>query len=163
MVEIQGEPEEVVIAKLKEAIQYFKTPVLIEDTSLCFNAFGGMPGPYIKWYLKKCGKQGIVTHLAGVNDKSAYALSIFGFLESKESEPQIFIGRCDGTIVSPRGNSDFDWDPCFQPENSTLTFAEMNTKNKMTISHRGMALNKLKIFLISWIQNQTQKQKNNQK
>lgn len=33
-------------------------PVLIEDTCLCFNALGGMPGPYIKWFLEKIGPEG---------------------------------------------------------------------------------------------------------
>lgn len=25
--------------------------VMVEDTCLCFNAYKGLPGPYIKWFL----------------------------------------------------------------------------------------------------------------
>lgn len=26
-------------------------PVMVEDTSLCYNALGGLPGVYIKWWV----------------------------------------------------------------------------------------------------------------
>jgi inosine/xanthosine triphosphate pyrophosphatase family protein len=38
--------------------------VLVEDTSLCFNALGGLPGVYIKWFLEKCGHDGLNRMLA---------------------------------------------------------------------------------------------------
>lgn len=31
----------------------------VEDTSLCFNALGGLPGVYVKWFLKKLGPSGL--------------------------------------------------------------------------------------------------------
>lgn len=34
------------------------TPVMVEDTCLCFHALGGLPGPYIKWFLQKLGHEG---------------------------------------------------------------------------------------------------------
>ena len=34
-------------------------PALVEDTSLCFNALGGLPGVYIKWFLQKLGHDGL--------------------------------------------------------------------------------------------------------
>lgn len=33
--------------------------VMVEDTSLCFNAMHGLPGPYIKWFLEKLGHDGL--------------------------------------------------------------------------------------------------------
>lgn len=53
--------------------------VMVEDTSLCFNAMGGLPGPYIKWFLKKLGHDGLNRMLAGFDDKSAYAQCIFAY------------------------------------------------------------------------------------
>lgn len=61
--EFQGEPEEVATEKCKLAAERLKCPVVTEDTSLCFNALGGLPGPYIKWFLKKLGPEGICTSL----------------------------------------------------------------------------------------------------
>jgi inosine triphosphate pyrophosphatase len=56
--EYQGEPEEIAIAKCETALKIAECPILIEDTSLCFNALGGMPGPYIKWFLDKLKPEG---------------------------------------------------------------------------------------------------------
>lgn len=53
--------------------------VMVEDTSLCFNAMGGLPGPYIKWFLAKLGHDGLNKMLAGFEDKSAYAQCVFAF------------------------------------------------------------------------------------
>lgn len=47
--ELQGEVDEISIEKCKEAARRIKGPVVVEDTSLCFNALNGLPGPYIKW------------------------------------------------------------------------------------------------------------------
>jgi inosine/xanthosine triphosphate pyrophosphatase family protein len=43
--------------------------VVVEDTSLCFNALGGLPGPYIKWFLKNLGPRDLPKLLAGFDDK----------------------------------------------------------------------------------------------
>lgn len=52
---------------------------MVEDTSLCFNACGGLPGPYIKWFLAKLGHDGLNRMLVGFEDKTAYAQCIFAF------------------------------------------------------------------------------------
>ena len=45
--EIQGSPEEIARTKVKLAATKVNTPVLTEDVSLCFNAYNGLPGPYM--------------------------------------------------------------------------------------------------------------------
>ena len=40
-------------------------PTLVEDTSLCYNALKGLPGPYCKWFLDKLGHEGLNKMLAG--------------------------------------------------------------------------------------------------
>ncbi|KAK6026093.1 tRNA dimethylallyltransferase [Ostertagia ostertagi] len=117
--EYQGEPDYVAERKAREAAEQVQGPILVEDTSLCFNAFKGLPGVYIKWFLKKLGPAGLYQML----------------------------GRCPGHIVSPRGPPDFGWDPCFQPEGYLQTFAEMDKATKNKISHRAKAL-ELVIFVI---------------
>ena len=48
--EIQGTSIEISTRKVQNAFNIVKTPVIIEDTSLCFNALNGLPGPYIKCF-----------------------------------------------------------------------------------------------------------------
>eukprot|EP01052_Picozoa_sp_SAG31_P019691 SAG31_NODE_1447_length_8308_cov_58.914881_3_plen_87_part_00 len=42
--ELQGEPEEISAEKTKLAAEQVGGPVMVEDTSLCFTALGGLPG-----------------------------------------------------------------------------------------------------------------------
>jgi inosine triphosphate pyrophosphatase len=46
--ELQGECLEIMQEKAKLAAKEVGGPIMCEDTSLCFNALGGLPGPYIK-------------------------------------------------------------------------------------------------------------------
>ncbi|XP_072017602.1 inosine triphosphate pyrophosphatase-like [Amphiura filiformis] len=147
--EFQGEPDDISIAKCKEAVKEVKGPVIVEDTCLCFNALGGMPGPYIKWFLDKLGPAGLHKLLTGWEDKSAYALCTFAYSTGKADEPiRVFHGKCMGKIVVPRGKTDFGWDPCFQPDGFDETYAEMDNKIKNTISHRSRALKALAEFFL---------------
>ena len=40
-----------------------------------------MPGPYIKWFFKKCGNNGLYKLLDGFEDKSAIAQCIIGYCD----------------------------------------------------------------------------------
>ena len=146
--ELQGEPEYIATEKCRLASLEIDGPVMIEDTSLCFNALGGLPGPYIKWFLDKTGLEGLNKLLLGYEDKSAYAQTIFAFTEGKDQPIILFIGKLDGKIVSARGNLGFGWDAIFQPdcENNNETFGEMEQCKKNKISHRYLALQKVKKY-----------------
>lgn len=147
--ELQGEPEEISVEKCRLAAEKVGGPVIVEDTSLCFNALGGLPGPYIKWFLEKTGHVGLNNLLAAYEDKSAYAQCIFAFSRGPEHKPIAFVGRCPGRIVSARGPNDFGWDPVFQPDGHEHTFAEMDKTVKNAISHRAKALVKLQEYFSS--------------
>jgi len=53
---------------------------------------------------------------------------------------KLFTGAVPGTIVEPRGEGGFGYDPIF--EHDGRTFAEMSAAEKNAISHRGRALEK---------------------
>jgi len=145
--EFQGDPDEISIEKCKIAAKEVNGPVIVEDTCLCFNALGGMPGPYIKWFLDKLKPEGLHRLLTGWEDKSAYALCTFAFSSGNPSDKiQLFHGRTNGTIVKPRGPTDFGWDPCFQPEGFEQTYAEMDKKCKNGISHRCRSLQEMQKY-----------------
>ncbi|CAF1172526.1 unnamed protein product [Adineta steineri] len=149
--EYQGEAEEISREKAKLAAQSVNGPVLIEDTSLCFNALHGLPGPYIKWFLDKIGHDGLNKLLVGFDDKTAYAQCVFAFCAGPTSEPIVFDGRCNGRIVPARGPNAFGWDPIFQPDNDqgqagNQTFAEMDKIEKNRISHRSRSLQLVKDY-----------------
>nr|ACO51724.1 Inosine triphosphate pyrophosphatase [Aquarana catesbeiana] len=153
--EYQGEPDEISIHKCKEAAKEIQGPVIVEDTCLCFNALGGLPGPYIKWFLDKLKPEGLHRMLAGFDDKSAYALCTFAYSTGNPDDPVLlFRGKTLGQIVSPRGPRDFGWDPCFQPDDFEQTYAELPKEVKNSISHRYRALKEMSEY---FIQNSTPK------
>ncbi|KAH6684375.1 inosine triphosphate pyrophosphatase-like protein [Halenospora varia] len=145
LVEIQGTIEEISTDKCRRAAEAVKGPVLVEDTCLCFNALKELPGPYIKWFLEALGLEGINNLLVAYPDKSAQAVCTFAYCEGPGHEPIIFQGRTDGKIVPARGPPNFGWDPIFEYEGKT--YAEMDKVEKNKISHRFLALEKLKTWL----------------
>lgn len=67
-----------------------KAPVIVEDTCLCFNALGGLPGPYIKWFLKKVGPEGLFKMLQGFDDHTATAMASFAYCDGDANEIKLF-------------------------------------------------------------------------
>lgn len=144
--ELQGEPEEVAIEKAKLAAKALNGPILIEDSSLCFNALGGLPGVYIKWFFEKLGNEGLHKLLAGFDDKTAYAQCIFTYCAGPNSEPITFVGQVHGKIVAPTGPTTFGFDPIFLPNGYDITFGQMDKELKNKISHRYNSLMKVKKY-----------------
>ncbi|KAF7789430.1 hypothetical protein EIP86_000374 [Pleurotus ostreatoroseus] len=147
--ELQGTTEEIAKEKCRRAAELLNGPCITEDTALCFEALNGLPGPYIKHFLKELGLEGLNTLLVGFSTTAAYALCTFAYSAGPGSEPILFEGRTDGKIVPPRGAGKFGWNPVFEVEGTGKTFAEMSEDEKNAISHRYRALEKLTAFLRS--------------
>lgn len=135
--------------------------MIVEDTCLCFNALNGLPGPYVKWFMKELGHPGLNNMLAAYSDKTAQAVCTFAYCAGPGQSAVLFEGRTHGRIVPARGPPDFGWDAVFEVDGQTsaarprhpclwLTwcrYAEMDKVEKNKISHRGKALAKLKLWL----------------
>ncbi len=140
------DPKEVIRAKLLEALQHHAGEFIVEDTSVAIKALNGFPGPLIKWFLKAMGNQGLANLLKKLGDNAVEVKTIVGYAKSHE-EIYFFEGALSGTIVEPRGESSFGWDPVFIPDGHDKTFAEMGKDEKNKVSYRRMAVEKLKEFL----------------
>ncbi|MEM9569457.1 MAG: non-canonical purine NTP pyrophosphatase [Bacteroidota bacterium] len=145
--EVQGPPEVIATKKAIEATKHCDTAVLIEDVSLMCTAFNGLPGPYIKDFMLAVGTEGLVKMLHQFADKSAIGQCTFAFSAGRGQDVQLFVGQCKGTIVPPRGDNTFGWDPIFLPDGYTQTFAELPSKEKNKICHRSKAFAKFREFL----------------
>jgi len=146
--ELQGEPDEIVKEKAKLACEKMGKPVFVEDTSLCFNALKGLPGPYVKDFIRKIGIAGLYELAKRYDDKGAVAVASIGFCKPGK-EPLVFQGKVKGTIVSPRGDTRFQWDQIFMPEGHDRTFSQMTTEAKNAISHRRKAFENFRSWLNS--------------
>ncbi|PSR78325.1 hypothetical protein PHLCEN_2v7447 [Hermanssonia centrifuga] len=147
--ELQGTTQEIAREKCRRAAEILQGPCITEDTALCFEALNGLPGPYIKSFLKELGLDGLNTLLTGFPTNAAHALCTFAYSAGPGTEPILFEGRTDGKIVPPRGAGKFGWNPIFEVDGTGKTFAEMTEPEKNSISHRYRALEKLTVFLRS--------------
>lgn len=133
---------EIIKAKLQEALKVHDGELIVEDTSLYLDALNGLPGPLIKWFMKTIGVDGLYKIAEKFENQKATAKTIIGYAKDKDTI-EFFEGSIEGTIVSPRGETTFGWDPIFQPSGSSKTFAEMDSSEKNAISHRRQAVQKL--------------------
>ena len=75
------------------------------------------------------------------NFKTVIALNLNG-------EQNLFTGIINGKIIEEKiGTNGFGYDPIFVADGFEKTFAELRIEEKSTISHRGIAVKELILFL----------------
>lgn len=122
-----------------------------DDTGLEIEALNNEPGVYSARYAgeQRSAEANMNKVLHLLNDttnrnaqfKTVICLNLKG-------EQYLFTGIAKGTITSgKKGEGGFGYDPIFQPQNYTETFAELSLATKNKISHRGIATQALLTFL----------------
>ncbi|APW97673.1 non-canonical purine NTP pyrophosphatase [Halobiforma lacisalsi AJ5] len=111
-------------------------PVLVGDTGLFVDALGGFPGPYSAYVEDTVGVERLWRLVSEEENRRARFRTVLGYADGDRTET--FTGELAGTIVSPRGEGGFGYDPIFEYNGQTL--AEMSLEEKNAISHRGRAL-----------------------
>lgn len=140
LTEIQSsDPEAIVADKLRRAYEHAGRPVVVEDIDAGLDKLNGLPGPFIKFFNEKLGKDALY-RLAGREGEPATVACTAGYYDGDEMI--IVRGEVRGTIVAPRGDS-FGFDIVFVPDGETLTYAEMTKEKKNSLSHRQKAIRML--------------------
>lgn len=122
-----------------------------DDTGLEVDALNGEPGVYSARYAgdqrdSRANIDLLLAKLEGKSNRSAQFRTIITLI--LDDEKHTFEGIVRGTIHTHKsGSGGFGYDPVFIPEGGTRTFAEMNSEEKNSISHRGNAIRKLVHFL----------------
>lgn len=124
-----------------------------DDTGLEVTALNGAPGVFSARY---AGEQKdsndnmdkLLDALKEKSDRTAKFKTVIAL--NLNGEQHLFTGIAKGEItLSKTGNHGFGYDPIFQPENYTETFAELASEIKNKISHRAKATEQLIDFLNS--------------
>ena len=142
---------------LKAHTVYDRTglPAIADDTGLEIDALDGAPGVYSArfsgadaTYEDNVNK--LLSVMEDVSDdmRSARFRTVISFVD--EVQELWTEGFIEGRITrDPRGNMGFGYDPIFYIPRLEKTFAELSTAEKNKISHRGLALQKLRKILIN--------------
>jgi XTP/dITP diphosphohydrolase len=138
--------------KSKYGQQLFDMPCFADDSGFCVEALKNNPGVKSKRFLEKFSNnkkafEYIISNVVKKRNNKAFFVTAIS-LTLKENHHITFLGKISGTVsLKPKGMNGFGYDPIFIPENNIKTFAEMSLEEKNVISHRKIAITKLKSFL----------------
>ena len=124
-------------------------PAIADDSGLCVDVLGGMPGIFSARWSGKHGDdeanlQLVLDQLSDVPDGSrgaqfvcaAALVAVHGDVRVEEVTEGVLSGR----ITHERaGSNGFGYDPIFVPDGYEQTTAQMTSEQKDAISHRGRA------------------------
>ncbi len=131
--------------------ELYQVTCLSDDSGLEVAALGGAPGVYSARYagepkIDLANLQKLLREMEGQANRSARFVTVLTFHHQGQFEQ--FEGEVLGEItMEPRGEQGFGYDPVFQPQGHTRTFAEMSMAEKNQLAHRARALQKFKAFL----------------
>lgn len=143
--------EENALQKARYIKEHFGFDCFADDTGLEIEALDKRPGVYSARYAGPAkdseeNMKKILREMTGITNRKACFRTVIALII--HGEEHLFEGRVDGTILTAKqGEAGFGYDPIFQPDGYTLSFAEMPMDEKNTISHRGRATQKLCEFL----------------
>ena len=144
------------LIKARHASAVTGLPAIADDSGLIIDALQGAPGLISAHYAGVHGdtKGNIDKVLAKLNgvpkeQRSARFYSLIVMLKHAEDpQPLIAEGIWEGEILdAPRGESGFGYDPIFFVPTHQCSAAELPAEIKNHISHRGLALLKLRELL----------------
>ncbi len=132
--------------------------VLADDSGLVIDALNGEPGIYSARYLGedtsyRIKNQNLIDRLEGVPDEKRTAHFVCAIAAAL---PDGTVLHTEGTIegiigYEERGENGFGYDPIFYVPKLGKTTAELTDDEKNAISHRGSALEKMKVLLREYI------------
>ncbi|GFO68067.1 non-canonical purine NTP pyrophosphatase [Geomonas limicola] len=146
--------EENALKKARSAAQFTGLPVLADDSGLSVEYLDGRPGVYSARFAGEGAGDAannalLLEELAGVPaEKRGAAFHCVIALCLPDGTCRTFDGSLAGVILeAPRGSGGFGYDPLFLVPEYGQTFSELPLEIKNRISHRGRAMQLLKVAL----------------
>jgi XTP/dITP diphosphohydrolase len=145
--------EENALKKARTIAAFSGLPTLADDSGLEVNALGGAPGIYSARYSgddadDARNNRKLLDELAGLPEERRGARFVCVLALSAPQGEWLFRAECPGRIAfAPRGANGFGYDPLFLYAPLGRTFGQLDRETKSRVSHRGLALQKLKAAL----------------
>ena len=146
------------LLKARAIAEHTGLPAVADDSGLCVDALGSMPGVLsARW----AGRHGddkanldlVLAQVADVPDarlRARFVCAAALVVPGNAAREVVVTGSLDGRLVRvPRGTGGFGYDPIFLPDGFSQTTAEMTAEAKDAISHRGRAFRALVPYVTS--------------
>jgi len=122
-----------------------------DDTGLEVDALNGAPGVYSARYAgeQKDANDNMDKLLSELKDKTNRKANFKTVIAlNLNGKQNLFTGIINGKIIEEKiGTNGFGYDPIFVADGFNKTFAELSMEEKSTISHRGIVVKELILFL----------------
>jgi XTP/dITP diphosphohydrolase len=142
------------LIKARHASRLSKLPAIADDSGICVDALDGKPGVLSARYAgepssDEKNNEKLLKSLENESNRKAHYICVIVFVKHEmDPEPIIVEGIWHGEILrAPRGSGGFGYDPLFLDHMTEKAVAELPSDIKNRISHRGQALQKLKLKL----------------
>ena len=145
--------EENVKIKALTCFDFFKHPVLADDSGLQIPALDNEPGVFSARYAglaanDRENNRFLLQRMKDLKEEDRKARFNCTICFKDDQFEEIFTGITEGIILKDyRGRQGFGYDPLFYIPELGKTYAELTTEQKNAYSHRGKALQKLVKFL----------------
>lgn len=138
------------ILKSSYVNEHYKLDCFADDSGLEVEALNNEPGIFSARYSGSRGDELNLNYLLmkmhGITNRKARFKTVISLM--KDDKNYLFEGVINGELrTEPIGTAGFGYDPIFQPDGYTETFAQMSMEEKNKISHRAIAMRKLIDFL----------------
>ncbi len=139
--------------KARYVKEHYGYDCFADDTGLEVEALDGAPGVYSARYAgpghdSAANVALLMKNLQKKSNRAARFRTVIALVEGDKAT--LVDGIVKGRIIDElRGDNGFGYDPVFVPDGYDKTFAEMDSKEKNSISHRARATAKLKNILVS--------------
>lgn len=139
--------------KAHAAVKATGLPALADDSGIEVDGLNGAPGVYTADWAETPNGRDFMLAMTRTHSEllAAHATQPWTarfcstlVLAWPDGHDEVFAGTASGTLVWPvRGALGHGYDPMFQPNGHTRTFAEMSSNEKNAISHRADSFAKL--------------------
>lgn len=133
--------------KVIQAYEKIKSPVIVDDYGLYFNALSGLPGPFVKFFIEADdGLEKMCRMIDPFNNRQAYTMCVMAFYDGEVLK--VFEKKMPGSIsVHPMGTNGIHTDEIFIPEGLDKTRAQLDDTEYNEIYVKVRPLEELKSFL----------------
>lgn len=140
------------LLKAQYVYRKFGIDCFADDTGLEIDALDGEPGVYSARYAGRennaiANMEKVLVKLGQNSHRNAYFRTVIVLLQG--GKKHYFEGKIEGSIAfEALGEKGFGYDPIFIPKGYQESFAQMLPEIKNRISHRAIAIQKLKDHLL---------------
>lgn len=127
---------------------------IADDSGLCVDALNGAPGVRSARYVEGSDVdryRAVLKQMKDIPDdkRTAKFVSVLALYDPDKDIVRITTGECLGHIAhEAKGERGFGYDPIFYVDELKKTYAEATLEEKMSIDHRGKAIEKMRQIFI---------------